>query len=379
VSHLEISNSELYLLFTDVTMSGDGTSLRHLNYESKHANFRTTLYNAPAGSDVERIPEAPAPGIVPGYTNAFQGDRVTRFLGLTSAPDHTSETQLTGWKELNTQFHETYNESPRGQEAPISLRSMPAKLTAANTDHAADQKKLARGIKDWKIESERIVRGEKDALQWTAEDLLELIVEESGKKIDMVGSVADFDALSAKHQEQLNTETYERIFFRVGEMSYVASSPEQQRAANLFVWAGCCMHKELNAVKGGDAAMRSFWIGTEFDPPMKLMNIDNARAAASGSLTALKNAETASQGGGTKLTSLAGAIFKHKDEKKGQADTFRIFFEREIGYMIRFPDTSNTRYQSHCLAAGELLVHLDLYLKLLDQVCMFIKTYYNIG
>ncbi|KAH7917833.1 hypothetical protein BV22DRAFT_967818, partial [Leucogyrophana mollusca] len=34
----------------------------------------------------------------------------------------------------------------------------------------------------------------------------------------------------------------------------------------------------------------------------------------------------------------------------------------------RFPDTSNTRYQSHCEAAAELLTYLDLYIELLDSV-----------
>ena len=114
--------------------------------------------------------------------------------------------------------------------------------------------------------------------------------------------------------------------------------------------------------------MKAFWITAGLIPLVKLMNIDNAWAAASGSSAAKTNAESVSQGGGTKLTSLAGAIFNHKDEKKGQADTYRIFFERELGYMISFPDTSNTRYGSHCLAAAELLVHRELYIKLLAQV-----------
>ena len=128
------------------------------------------------------------------------------------------------------------------------------------------------------------------------------------------------------------------------------------------------MHKELNAVKGGDVAMGLFWTAAGLVPPVKLMNKDNARAAASGSSTAKTNAESVSQGGGTKLTSLAGAIFNHKDEKKGQGDSFQIFFERMIRYMIRFPDTSNTRYQSHCQAASELLVHREFYIQFLEQV-----------
>ncbi|KAJ7089006.1 hypothetical protein C8R44DRAFT_596210, partial [Mycena epipterygia] len=33
-----------------------------------------------------------------------------------------------------------------------------------------------------------------------------------------------------------------------------------------------------------------------------------------------------------------------------------------------FPDTSNTRYQSHCEAAGALLLHIDLYIEFLEHM-----------
>ncbi|KAF8868822.1 hypothetical protein CPB85DRAFT_1166108, partial [Mucidula mucida] len=49
------------------TISGDGTTVRHINYEAKHVL---------AGSNVP----------------------TTRVLDITSAPNHTSEEQMTGWK-----------------------------------------------------------------------------------------------------------------------------------------------------------------------------------------------------------------------------------------------------------------------------------------
>lgn len=72
--------------------------------------------------------------------------------------------------------------------------------------------------------------------------------------------------------------------------------------------------------------------------------------------------------GGIKATSLAGAIFNHKDDKKGQQNTHRQYFEHEFNYQFNFPDTSNTRYGSHCEAAAELLLHLPTYLKFLEYV-----------
>lgn len=101
------------------------------------------------------------------------------------------------------------------------------------------------------------------------------------------------------------------------------------------------MHKEMNSVKGGNAAMAAWWEEAGLRGPMKLMNKANAAAAATGAGQARDQAVDASQSGGVKLTSLAGAVFRHKDDKKGQQDTLRFFFEAMVGYMISFPDTSN--------------------------------------
>ncbi|KAJ7839585.1 hypothetical protein B0H14DRAFT_3458644 [Mycena olivaceomarginata] len=75
-----------------------------------------------------------------------------------------------------------------------------------------------------------------------------------------------------------------------------------------------------------------------------------------------------SEGGGVKLTSLAGMLFHHKDKKKGEGALFHIWFEDKLGYDITFPDTSNTRYQSHCEAAGALLTHKSLFLGYLEHM-----------
>jgi hypothetical protein len=39
--------------------------------------------------------------------------------------------------------------------------------------------------------------------------------------------------------------------------------------------------------------------------------------------------------------------------------------EAMLGYIVSFPDTSNTWYQTHCLAATELIVNPDIYIQLL--------------
>jgi hypothetical protein len=60
--------------------------------------------------------------------------------------------------------------------------------------------------------------------------------------------------------------------------------------------------------------------------------------------------------GGVKLTSLAGAVFAHKDKKKGQQDSLQVYLKSIVGYMVCFPSTSSTQYGSTCEAAAELLI-----------------------
>ena len=66
--------------------------------------------------------------------------------------------------------------------------------------------------------------------------------------------------------------------------------------------------------------------------------------------------------GSVKLTLLCGALFNHKDNKKGQQDNYDYYFALVLGQCsIIFPDTSNTWYQSNCATVGELLVNCSHY------------------
>ena len=88
----------------------------------------------------------------------------------------------------------------------------------------------------------------------------------------------------------------------------------------------------------------------------------------SGPSVARTRVENVTQAGAVKVASLAGALFNDKDDKKGHHDIFRIFFEFQLGYIITFPDTSNTWYQYYCQAAGALILHLPLYISFLEII-----------
>jgi hypothetical protein len=154
----------------------------------------------------------------------------------------------------------------------------------------------------------------------------------------------------------------------LGEDWFNALTPVEQRYASLFIWGGCCMHKEMNSVKGGNAQMIAWWLENNLEGPMKLYNRDNSAAAAISGDAARERASEVSQAGGVKLTSLAGAVFANKDKKKGQQDTLQVSLQSTIGYMVCFPGTSSIHYGSHANAAVELVVHLKFYCQFLELV-----------
>ena len=198
--------------------------------------------------------------------------------------------------------------------------------------------------------------------------MLPLISQANEKKICDVGGAGAWNALSTSEQNEINSKTHHDLCVDLGKNAFAGLSAEEQREIDCLVWAGYCMHEEMNSVKGGYAAMVAWWIGMGLPGPIKLMNKANAAAAQAGPGPAQNQAVDASQSGGVKLTSLAGAVFHHKDNKKGQQDTLQLYFEAKISYMISFPDTSNTQYQSHCKAAVVLLLYLPLFIEFLELV-----------
>ncbi|KAF8195978.1 hypothetical protein K438DRAFT_1587093 [Mycena galopus ATCC 62051] len=112
--------------------SRDGTTIRHINFEAKHATYIKAGKNTP----------------------------VTRMLNITSAPNHTSTAQLAGWKEtIQYSLVDTYNASPLGQADPIDLNEFITWLKSLGTDHANDQKLLTKMKNQWIINSHKIMLG----------------------------------------------------------------------------------------------------------------------------------------------------------------------------------------------------------------------------
>lgn len=282
---------------------------------------------------------------------------------MTAAINHTSETQKQGWLDLTSNFYAIYNASPRGQESPADQRTFAIKTVGMLTDHAEDQKKLVRLIQEWKTTSDREVRGEKALPTLPLAELLLIVAEETAAVMDRANGA---QAETPEEMAERDLEIARGVIRRVGEDSYAALPQAEREVAELFVHAGCCMHKELNAAKGGYSRLQRFWKSRGLTGPCLLMNKDNDAAAQAGGAAAVQAAQK-STGGAVKTAELAGTWLRHKDDKKGQQDAFRYFIERMTGKIFTFPDTSNTRFGSHGDAASVLVTYLPLLRDYLEQ------------
>ena len=199
----------------------------------------------------------------------------------------------------------------------------------------------------------------------------ERVFSEKGKELmEEIGGLEQYLALSVDEQLQFARRLIREAQICLGEQVYQRLSPEEKEFVDYWVWSGCAMHKDLNAMKGGVGSMSNWWI--EFGngtAPVALMSKFKAIAAKSGSLPE-ESLVGAGDRGGAKLTDLLSSLVKHRETKKGHQDRFRAFSINflKIPRPIQFPDTSNNRYQSLGLAATETLYHLDLYRTFLQLV-----------
>ena len=326
-----------------MTFSSDGTSHKNIQFLSRHAAV---------------IPPNDGP------PNDF-------FLGVIPEVNHTTNTQFEGWKQTIENLCETYNKSPIGNAAPASSTKIWEKLRGFLSDHASDQKKLSGMLEQFRRECDQELRGEATVVSGEYKEEWERVFKEKGMEMmDEIGGPEHYQALSLDEQIQFAKRLIREAQICLGEIIYQQLPPEEKAIIDYWVWSGCAMHKDLNAMKGGVDQMANWWKECgDGTAPVALMNKFKAIAADSGALT--KDALAApGDRGGAKLTDLLGSLVKNKQTKKGHQDRFRAFSIQFLSTSqpIQFPDTSNNRYQSHGFAATEILHHRDLYLAFLRTV-----------
>ncbi|KAJ6483561.1 hypothetical protein C8R47DRAFT_1132582 [Mycena vitilis] len=322
-----------------VTLSSDGTTHKNINLES----HRATVIDK-------------------------DNHKQNFFLGIGMAINHTSEKQLEGWEELIEAAYQVYKMSARSMTAD-DARDFWLKVTGWHSDHAEDQKKLFRLVAEMKTRLERERRGERTIAQMAPAAWADILFDVSRDAVAEAGGIAAWEQLSDEERLARHDAAFTQFVRTVGQQEFDKLSDEEKQDVDLFIWGGCCMHKNMNVFKGAVVAMQQWWIDRGLPGPIKLFNRDNsATVSLAAGTEAAARAEDRTCGGAVKVTSLAGAIFRHKDRKRGQQDTLRYFWDNETGLNICFPDTSNTRFQSHAGACEITVVNMDLFLRFLDYV-----------
>ncbi|OCB90417.1 hypothetical protein A7U60_g2336 [Sanghuangporus baumii] len=353
------------------TTGGDGTTNKSQNFDSFHLNF-----SIPKNASSEA-------------SSSSETVRHVRFGNLRMEANHRAETQMNGDVQFIQNFIDLYKKSPLGQRndvstldtlnAPLSIETAALKYHGSHGDHAEDQKAKHHLLATWKETVSLRGLGAKHFFSLPEDQREAFICGGREKMIEELGSESAWRALTPEEQAEKNLALTGDLADELAGEALLSLSEEEQRRINIFVWAGCGMHKDLNAVKGGDSAMQEEW--KKFDiSPILLANRDNSAvlelAECDGEdpgdeqdeTAAEKRAHEVSKVGGVKLSYLIGLLVNNKDDKKGWHHIFRDWASKHIGLTFTFPDTSNTRYSSYLDAAAEILAHLDAYVQFMDRV-----------
>ncbi|KAJ6536941.1 hypothetical protein B0H19DRAFT_1270627 [Mycena capillaripes] len=304
-----------------------------------------------------------------------------RYLGVEKTLDHTSAESVKGWQALINENVDIFNRSPlaRRLDCQYSVCQFMRILNGMNGDHASNEKGTSRGMQDLKHEAVLDDLGEEALAGKEFMDLVHYLAAWNAKKVAEAGGIEAWETLSPAEQTERDVKLMKEIVAVLGKEAYDALCPEERRRLDLFVWGGCCMHKDLNSFKGGNNEMMLEWKKLGVPGPVLLANKANAALLRHigdhtfPSDTVLTEDEfkafEASTRGGVKACALAGAIFRNKDQKKGQGERHVDFMTTKLKKQHhKFPDTNNTRFGSHGDAAAELVIYLPLYLEILDVI-----------
>ncbi|KAL1730128.1 hypothetical protein EV714DRAFT_236919 [Schizophyllum commune] len=344
----DVQTGMMVALNKEITSSSDSTSFRHQNLESRFLALK------PINEDGELSDEA-----------------VLHALGVGATVDHSSEASLDDYLACLSHKLDVFNRSPIAKRRGLfaSLQKFALAYQGTNGDHANDVKKDNKDLREFKLNMTIEYLGSERLKLLSPQDLVLAIIPFARAAVQDVGGSEAWAQLNGEERAAGNLAMMEALARSIGRKILDEMREGERKKLTRWLWAGCCMHKELNSVKGGDEAMRAYYEKHRNVPrPVLLANKDNAavlkHASHSDKLTdAELRALAVSGSGAVKATTLGGMICNNKNSKKGQHDTYVWFFQSKLGLRDShvFPDVSNTRFQSHCDAACEIILHLPLY------------------
>lgn len=193
----------------------------------------------------------------PSYTSDDTAPPVpqVRAFFIHSSINHTSSTQVEGWLHRVNEICEVFGRSPLAQRKNItfSVREFLAKLKGMNGDHASDQKLTVKIMREFKEKSMYTSLGYDAVIMKMPYAALvsELLDENNLKSAAAEHGDSAWDFLFAVDAAPRNGAAMDDLALRLGEEDFASRSVDEQRQLTLLFWAGCCMHKDLNAFKAG--------------------------------------------------------------------------------------------------------------------------------
>src|SRR6266511_2740679 len=229
-------------------------------------------------------------------------------------------------------------------------------------------------LKEWVVNQHL---GEEAMLEKSLHEIYELQMGAQRKMIQAAGGQQRWEALPEATKSEKRAKMVENVVQELGKGAFELLDLHEKRFLRLFIWAGCRCHKDLNMLRGGYNAMERWWKEHNINGPVLLANRDNDiileernQAIAHGDeiTQAQEQALNRSTCGAIKTAQIAGAIFNHKDNKKGHYDFFCDWWKKHVGILFTFPDISNNRFQSYCYAAAALLLYLQFFREFLEHL-----------
>ncbi|TRM64537.1 hypothetical protein BD626DRAFT_629463 [Schizophyllum amplum] len=347
-----------------MVVTTDGTSHKKITHEATQISHSVPTYD----SDVDD-------------SDRSTWVKATRFVSVKEAIRHDAESQHKGKLAVAAEMTDTYNRSPLASIDGSQMRSktFSRKQLGQCKDHAAD------GVKEWALAA-----AEKER------DVKELLAEEAYSKVDArtildaVFSLTEAEVQLAigKERESGSVSWAERVDIanallkkKLGHDAYAKLEGQEKDLNTLFIFGGCCSHKDLNAFKYGTDGVAVLWKSGRLTTPQptllpnKLLDSIISLGSKAGVDARLK-AMDMSTSGGPKFVSLLGAIFRNKDDKKGYQHAGQALvqsYKRElhgddaISY-ANIADTNNTRFQSTGKAAVEYVTYDAEYRQTIEAI-----------
>ena len=135
-------------------------------------------------------------------------------------------------------------------------------------DHCEKEKKDAKemeGLKKWAV-NQRL--GEEVMLEKSIHKIYQLQMGAQTKMVQAAGGQKKMGVF--KHAKMV-----EDVIQELGKGAFELLDAHEKCFLQLFIWAGCGCHKDLNTVRGGYVAMEKWWKEHDIEGPIVLANWDN--------------------------------------------------------------------------------------------------------